>query len=105
MTLFKTVIIFSSLILSLNVFACRPSSQMAGSLMPVNGIMTKISTTKKFNNFKFMSIAFAEAKYIYKVILKNDSTKTCLKVLMTATSNGMCKYSVTINKMMKVTCK
>lgn len=105
MTLLKTVTIFSSLILSLNVFACRPSSQMAGSLMPVSGIMTKISTTKKFNNLKFMSVAFVESKYIYKVILKNDSTKTCLKVLMTPTSNGMCKYSATINKLSKVTCK
>jgi len=104
MSLTKHALIFILLGLSLNTFACRPSSQMSGSLMPLGGIVTKLSETKKFQHYSFQSIEFLPRTYVYKVILKSSRTNSCLSVLMTPTSNGMCKYNATINKVSEVRC-
>jgi uncharacterized secreted protein with C-terminal beta-propeller domain len=105
MSLSKQLFIIILLSLTMNAFACRPSSQMSGSLMPISSILNTLSETKRFNNYSFKSLNFLSNKYIYRAILKNENTNSCLAVLITPISNGMCKFKAQINKVTEVTCK
>jgi len=89
--------------LSVNSFACKPASALAGSTWIVGGVLNKLVDLNKYKDYSVKEIAEDSKNASYKVILSNGP-KDCVELNMRSTSNGMCKFSANVLSVKAVDC-
>lgn len=89
--------------LSSHSFACRPASALVGSTWQVNGVISKLVKLEKYRNYQLKDLMRNKKDNSFIVILANGE-KDCVRLNMSSTSDGMCKYSAEVLSARSVAC-
>ena len=89
----KITIFVTFMLFSLNAFCCKPESKMEGETFFNTGILNKLKSEARFDDFEIKLIA--KKDLITKLVrIENSSEQKCIELLMHPYGQGSC-YSFT----------
>lgn len=85
----KITIFIAFMLFSLNAFCCRPESTMEGETFFNTGILNKLKSEARFNDFEIKLIA--KKDFITKLVkIENSKDQKCIELLMHPYGQGSC---------------